>query len=197
MKKMLLASLALTALFSTQALAEDSNMYVGIDILKNSHSLTADISGYGSGSADIDSGSFKVKLGTVTNDGWRVQGYLELLTYDQTLFDDTNDALMEFGLDVIKGFEITPEFTPFIQAGVGFGFMSIEEATEDSISEFSIKIGAGVAYKIVPAFELIAGIDFQYRSWQDLTLIDGWGNTATLETSEKNTKLYLGANLHF
>ena len=193
---MLLASLALTALFSTQALAEDSNMYVGIDILKNSHTVTKDSSSSASMSKDIDSNSFKIKLGTVSENGWRVQGYLELLTYDTTLFDNTNDTLMEFGLDVIKGFEITPEFTPFIQAGFGFGFMSIEEASEDSISEFSIKIGAGVAYKIVPAFELIAGIDFQYRSWQDVTYIDAW-DIATLETSEKNTKLYLGANLHF
>ncbi len=197
MKKILATTLLATTLFSTQALAEGSDMYVGVDILKNSHSLSAEISGYGSGDIDVDSSSFKIKLGTVSDNGWRVQGYLEFITYDETLFDNTNDSLMEFGVDIIKGFEVTPEFSPFIQAGAGFGFMSIEDATEDSISEFSLKVGAGVMYKVVPAFELIAGVDFQYRSWQDLTLYDGWGNTATLETTETVTKLYLGANIHF
>jgi len=197
MKKTLLTALLATTFLSTQALAEGSDMYIGIDILKNTHSITTDISGHGSSSKDFDSNSFKIKLGTVSENGWRVQGYFEALTYDKTLFDDTNDALMEFGVDVIKGFEMTPEFTPYIQVGAGFGSMSIKDASEDSISEFNLKIGVGVAYKIIPAFELIAGADLQYKSWQDLILTDGFGNTTILETTEANTKLYIGGNFHF
>ena len=197
MKKILLASLALTSILSTQALAEESDMYVGVDILKNTHSITADISGHASSSQDFDSNSFKIKLGTVSENGWRVQGYFEVLTYDKTLFDDTNDGLMELGVDVIKGFDITPKVTPFIQVGAGFGVMSIKEATQDSISEFSLKVGVGIAYKIVPSFELIAGADLQYRAWQEIIYYDLLGDTVTRQTTESNTKLYIGGNFHF
>jgi opacity protein-like surface antigen len=197
MKKTLLATLLVTTFFSTKALAEGSDMYIGIDILKNTHSITADISRHGSNSQDVDSNSFKIKLGTVSENGWRVQGYFEVLTYDKTLFDNTNDGLMELGVDVIKGFEMTPKFTPFIQVGAGFGIMSIDDAVEESISEFSLKAGVGIAYKIVPAFELIAGADLQYRSWQDIVYYNPWGSDITRKTSESNTKLYVGGNFHF
>jgi len=191
MKKMLLASLALTTLLSTQALAEGSNLYVGFDIIQDSHTFTFEGNG-NSADADLDSAGFKLKIGTVSDNGWRFQGYFENITYDETVFDSTHDSLSEIGFDVIKGFEITPKFTPFLQGGLGYGWMDVDGYSEDSISEFNLKIGLGVAYKIIPAFELIAGADLQFRSWQDIEVLG-----TTIETTEANTKLYVGGNFHF
>jgi len=191
MTKMLLASLALTTLFSTQALAEGSDLYVGFDIIQNSHTFTFEGNG-NSSDADLDSSGFKLKIGTVSDNGWRFQGYFENITYEETLFDNTHDSLSEIGFDVIKGFEITPEFTPFLQGGLGYGWIDVDGYSEDSIAEFNLKIGVGVAYKIIPAFELIAGADLQFRSWQDIEVIG-----TIIETSESTTKLYVGGNFHF
>jgi len=209
MKKMLLIAFIAITLFSTEILAgenldkdalntESFGFYVGLDVLKDSHSFTADSHKLSSFSTNIDSNSFKIKLGATTDNGWRLQGYVEFITYDETLFDASNDELLEFGIEVIKGFQIAPKWSPFIQVGMGSGVMTIEGYDEDSISEFNFKIGIGVAYKIIPAFELIAGADLQYRTWQDISFLSAdFLETYTVSIHETNTKLYVGANFHF
>ncbi|QOY54908.1 outer membrane beta-barrel protein [Candidatus Sulfurimonas marisnigri] len=192
MKRLIATALLGSSLLATQVMAEEPSTYIGLDIASNSNSFTLDVNGFGSADFDDDSSGFKLKFGTVSNNGWRVQGYFQRETYDETLFDNTNDALNEIGFDVIKGFEVTPEFSPFLQVGLGYGWMSVEGYDESSIAELSLKIGGGVMYKIVPSFEIIAGVDFQYRKWQDIQIIG-----VTVSTTEDTTKLYVGANFHF
>ena len=194
MKKIITAMLITAGI--TSSLAAESNLYVGLDLINSSNTFTVDVAG-GSADVDDDSSGFKLKFGSALSDGLRVQAYFLRETYDETLFDDKNDVLNEIGLDLIKGFEVTPEFSPFIQAGIGYGWMDVEGLSETSIKEVSVKIGAGVMYKVTPAFELLAGIDFQARAWQDIELFIPNYGTVTVETSEKSTKLYIGANVHF
>ncbi|MFT5660721.1 MAG: opacity protein-like surface antigen [Sulfurimonas sp.] len=190
MKKIIMGTALIVSIFTTQAFA-GSNTYVGIDMISSGNTLTRD-SSFGSVSADIDSKAFKLKLGVKRNNGWRFQGYYLRETYDIALFDLTNDTLNEIGVDIIKGFEVTPEFSPFIQAGVGVGSMSVTGYAESSILEYNFKVGAGMMYKVIPQLELIAGVDLQYRAWQDIQT----GYTI-YSTTEKNTKFYAGMNYHF
>ncbi len=189
----MLGIILLTSIATTQTLAEESDLYVGLDIVGSSNTFTRKV-GNVSVDADNDSSGFKLKFGTVQNEGWRVQGYYLHETYDKPVFllDNESDVLNEFGLDIIKGFEVTPKFSPFIQAGLGFGSMKVQGYDRSSANEVSFKLGAGLMYKVTPAFELLAGIDFQGRSWSDIIV-----GPVTLETSESSSKLYLGANLHF
>lgn len=191
MKKIIVGAFLGCSLLSTQVLAKDTNMYVGLDVLKSNNTFTLEANG---ASVDVDSNSqaFKLKLGWILNNDWRTQIYFLNEKYDDTLFDASNDKLNELGLDFIKGFEITPEFSPFIQAGFGYGWMNVDGYTEDSIAEFNLKAGAGVMYKVIPEFELLAGVDFQYKKWQDIKI-----GSVTVETSENSTKFYVGANYHF
>jgi opacity protein-like surface antigen len=194
MKKIITAMLITAGI--TSSLAAESNLYVGLDLINSSNTFEFTAGSF-SEEWDNDSSGFKLKFGSALNDGWRLQGYFLHETYDETIFDDKNDALNEIGLDLIKGFEVTPEFSPFIQAGIGYGWMDVEGLSETSIKEVSVKIGAGVMYKVTPAFELLAGVDFQVRKWQDIELFIPNYGTYTVETSEKSTKLYIGANVHF
>jgi len=191
MKKIVTSVLLGVSLLATSALAEETALYVGLDVFTSSNTFTVKALGQ-SADGDFDSDGFKLKFGSTLDNGWRVQGYYLHETYDETLFDDKNDAFNEIGIDIVKGFEVTPEFSPFVQVGLGYGWMDIEGYSETSIKAVSVKIGAGVMYKITPEFEAIAGVDFQARSWQDIEL-----GTTTIETSEKSTKFYIGANLHF
>jgi hypothetical protein len=61
-----------------------------------------------------------------------------------------------------------------------------------TINSFSIKLGAGVMYKITTNFELLAGLDLQARGWEDIAFL-----TTTIKTSETSSKLYIGVNFHF
>ena len=189
MKKIIMGAALAASLLTTQASAD---MYMGLDMLSSSNTFTLDVNRLGSASADLDSKAFKLKIGSINNNGWRVQGYYLRETYEQTLFDASNDQLNEIGMDIIKGFEVTPEFSPFIQAGIGFGWMDVVGYTEDSMKEYSLKVGAGVMYKVIPQVELVAGVDFQHRAWQDIQV-----GSYTLTTTEKSTKLYAGINYHF
>lgn len=191
MKKMIIAVTLVTSLMTANAMAEN-DMYVGLDVITSNNDFTVDVNNLGSASGKLDSAGFKLKLGANASDGWRVQGYYLRETYDLPLFDSTNDALNEIGVDVIKGFEVTPKFSPYIQAGLGFGWMDVVGYSEDSIKEYSLKIGGGVMYKVIPELELLAGVDFQYRGWQDIQV-----GSYTLSITEKSTKLYAGVNYHF
>ncbi len=193
MKKILVGALLGCSLLSTQVLAENKNMYIGLDYSKNNNTLSADLTnGYYINDSANDSSGFKLKIGMISESGWRFQGYYQRETYDKTIFDSSNNQLSEFGLDIIKSFEVTPEFYPFIQAGLGYGTMDVNGYTSSSISSVSFKVGAGVIYKIVPAFEIMAGLDFQARSWQEIKYTN-----YDAAVTEKSTKLYLGANFLF
>jgi opacity protein-like surface antigen len=192
MKKIIATTVLGLSIFSAQLLAEDS-VYVGLDALSSSNTFTVKNDSTGA-EADIDDDSkgFKLKLGVEYESGWRLQGYYLNETYDTPVFDDTNDVLNEIGIDFIKGFEVTPKFSPFVQFGMGYGWMNVDGYTDDSITAVSMKIGAGAMYKVTENIELLAGVDLQYRRWQDISI-----GTTTYEISEKSTKLYAGLNFHF
>lgn len=191
MKKIVTSALLGASLLTTNALAEDSELYVGLDLFTSSNTFTLEALGT-SVDGDNDSDGFKLKFGTVSDEGWRVQGYLQHEVYGEALYDDKNDVLNEIGVDIIKGFEVTPEFSPFIQVGLGYGWMDVEGYSETTANEVSLKLGVGAMYKVTPIFEVIAGVDFQHRTWSDLQI-----GTVTIDISEKSTKAYIGANIHF
>jgi len=190
MKKIILAAGLAASLLTTQAMA-DKDMYVGLDIVSSSNEFTLDNS-LVSVSGDDNSEALKFKVGSTGNDGWRYQFYYLRETYDMPVFDASNDVLIEIGYDIIKGFKVTPKFSSFIQAGVGFGWMNVTGYTESSWKEYSLKIGAGVMYELVSQVELVAGIDLQHRQWQDINV-----GFYTIDTTEKSTKLYAGINYYF
>ena len=188
-----MSSIVLASLLTTSALAEDSGLYVGLDLSTSSNTFSLDnVTTGASADVDDDSDGFKLKFGANLDEGWRVQGYFQHETYDLPVYDNTNDELNEIGVDFIKGFEVTPEFSPFIQAGLGYGWMDVEGYSESTANSVSLKLGAGVMYKITPTFEAIAGIDFQYRNWEDAKIL-----SQTVEIDETSTKFYIGANIHF
>jgi len=196
MKKIVIAALLGSSIMSTQVLAKDS-VYIGLDILTSNNEWTVDASNSANGASasadfDDDSTGFKLKVGIEGSDGWRFQGYYLGETYDETVFDDTNDYLNEIGVDIIKGFEVTSKFSPFIQVGIGYGWMDVEGYTDDSINAVSMKVGGGAMYKVTENIELLAGIDLQYRKWEDIEI-----GTVTIETEEESVKLYAGINYHF
>jgi hypothetical protein len=135
-----------------------------------------------------------VKLGLLTYDGWRVQGYYLNETFDDPLFDPYHDELSEMGIDLIKAFEGSSGIAPFIQGGVGIGWMNIDPALyhDDSTSEYSLKFGAGLLFWLSPALDLVVGADLQYRGWDDLR--DSLGR---IETEDTSARLYLGMNVYF
>lgn len=191
MKKTMITIMLAASLFTANALAEESTVYLGLDVVGSDNTFTQKL-GAVSLDVDDDSKGYKLKFGASLSEGWRVQAYYQRETYDIPVYDNTHDVLNEIGADVIKGFEVTPEFNPFLQAGMGLGWMKVNGYADNTANTLSLKLGAGLMYKFTPVFEGIAGIDLQYRDWEDVETFLG-----TIELSETSSRFYIGANFHF
>lgn len=193
MKKIIAGALLGCSLLSTQSLAEGTNVYIGIDAIKSINTFKYESDNYSSATeVKSDSNAAKLKLGWIMENGLRTQIYYLKERYDNELFDTTNDTLTEVGIDFIKDFELSPVLSPFIQVGVGYGWMEIDGYSESTINETNAKIGGGLIFKTTPKLEIITGIDIQYKKWSDRKV-----GSYTLQTHEDSTRYYVGANYHF
>ncbi|MEJ2501068.1 MAG: hypothetical protein P8Y65_08105 [Campylobacterales bacterium] len=200
MKKPAAFILAALSTLYVNSWAGPSDLYVGLDVFGGNNDFDVDVSGsiYGSGSFDDDSKGFKLKFGALLVNDLRLQGYLQSENFDDPIFDNTNDQLVEIGIDLIKEFIVSPELSPFIQGGIGYGAMDLDRYyyTDDAINEINLKVGLGLMFRVTPAVELLAGVDFQWRRWSDITYDDGY-DYFNVETKDSSQRYYGGVNFHF
>ncbi len=179
-----------------------TKLYVGLDVFKGESSAEGTIkSSYFGGTVaeldeDFDQDGFRVKLGAELENNWRLQGYFKNEDFD--LFDESVYGL---GFDLIKAFQASDKFHPFIQAGIGYDWTKLPkdssfEFTEDSLGAVNFKLGLGAAYKITNTIEVLGGLDWQYRTWQDIELV-GFYEKLTIDQEDTSKSLYLGLNIFF
>ena len=195
-KSILLVPLLLFGL-SQNALAERATLYIGLDLFGSWNAF--DFEAHGDHERPhIDGSGFKLKFGALLEEGFGLQGYVLGETFDEPLFDYSNDQLFEMGLELTKAFYASPYVFPFIQGGFGFGSMPLDSAyypDDDAIGEYSFKIGAGLLFRIAPQVELLTGIDLQWRTWQDIVYT--YPSRTTLTTEDISQRFYVGANFLF
>ena len=189
MKKIITTILLSAGLLATQASAEESKMYVGLDLGTSINTFNVD----GGNDIDSDSINFKLKYGYRLDTDLTLQGYYQYESFDDGVYDKpSSDTLNEIGVDLIKSFDVKSEFTPFAQVGIGYGLMSVDEYSESGASEFGLKIGGGVIYSLTPEFDLLAGVDLQYRNWTDVVQ-----SSTSYDVDETTIQFYIGSNFNF
>ena len=196
MKNKILLGLAASSLVASAALAD---VYVGVEYGVASNTTEKEYTGLVNRTYDYDNNykDIKLKVGAGEDGGVKLQGTLSFISYDETSFDKTNKDYIEFGLDLIKEFEVNKQFYPFIKGGMGVGAMDVEGYTEDSILAVSFNLGAGLSFKATDNISLLAGVDYVYRKWQDVENKFGWLGTVTRSTADSGIKPYIGVNFQF
>ncbi|WP_345989214.1 hypothetical protein WCX18_02300 [Sulfurimonas sp. HSL1-2] len=197
MRKSMLFIPLLLGTLSANAWAQRADLYFGLNLFGSENKFDFEANGYHE-RPSIGSKGFALKFGAVLYDGWRLQGYLLGELFDEPLFDYSNDELYELGLDVMKTFETYSALMPFIQAGIGSGSMRLDSyyyPDDDRINELSLKIGAGLIFRIAPQLELMGGVDFQWRTWQDITYYTP--SYTKLSTDDNSVRYYGGINFLF
>ncbi|OHE17109.1 MAG: hypothetical protein A2540_01580 [Sulfurimonas sp. RIFOXYD2_FULL_37_8] len=193
MKNKILLSLLVSGLLSSAAMAD--GIYVGVEYGMASNETEVD-DGSASYKGDNDYKDFKFKVGYGEDGGFKGQIGLSFISFDETVFDDENSDLIEVGFDVIKEFEVTKNFYPFVKIGFGVGSMSVDGYEDSSIYEVSFNVGAGISFKATDNLYLIGGVDYVGRKWQDIE-VAGYYVPSTITTTESGFKPYVGLNYKF
>lgn len=194
---------AASAVFVISALhAEKSELYVGLDLFMAANHFNTDVSGSidKTDTMRVDSSGFKLKFGTLQNYGLRFQGYFQYEQFEDPLFDPYNDGAVEVGLDLIKGFDVSEAFIAFVQGGVGYGWMQMDNddyADKEIMEQINLKVGVGLIYKITPEIEANLGIDLNLRRWSDIEYRTATNHYYKSETSDSGPRYYIGANYQF
>jgi|GEM_PF-3068944 len=158
----------LTSLIVSGALMSD--MYVGVEY-GAALSKTKIKDDFGSVKGDNDYKDIKRKFGAGSDGESKTQVTLSFISFDEKIFDNKNNDLIEIGIDAINKFEVTKNFYPFLKTGVDFGFMDIEGYNKNRIRELYFNIGVGISYKVIDHIYLVSGIDYVDRKWQNIEKI--------------------------
>jgi opacity protein-like surface antigen len=182
----------------TGALMAESSFYVGFDFGKadNTDKHTSEDISLKNQNSYSDS---KIKLGIQADGTTDFQLTFSKISYDEgVLRGSTGSKLYEVGLDIIKEFEVTSSLSPFIKLGVGYGKMDTQSSAYGNVNEFSTNVGIGLSYKLIEHIYVLAGVDYIYRHWNDISINQvPPASSITEETRGSAIKPYIGLNYKF
>ncbi|MDX4026840.1 outer membrane protein [Aliarcobacter skirrowii] len=195
MKKLVTAGIVASTLLLTNASA-DTKWYAGVEPGSTSNKEKVEDSYGDSITWDNNYKDIKFVVGKGTGDDWYTQLYLSKITYDEIHWFSKDDKALEIGVEAIKQFKVHEKVYPFLKFGLGIANMDTDQdiIVESSISAVSLTLGAGVDFKVTENISILGGLDYNYKSWQDVE--DGWGGD-TISTSDSGTRFYVGANYRF
>ena len=188
LKKIGLASLVLSSsLFA--------GSYIGADFGYAKSDTTKSISGITSGDSTVSNDYTDISLifGTGDNGGVKIQGRLNFVSYDKEVFQD-GDSFIEIGVDAIKEFSVSSSLYPYIIAGLGGDYMSVDDNYYNQSIVYGVEFnaGAGINFMATDQLGVIFGIDYKYRTWQDVDY-----GIVTLSTHDSGFEPYLGVRYSF
>jgi opacity protein-like surface antigen len=133
-------------------------------------------------------------FGTGEDGGFKIEGRLGIISYSETIYNPDSSTLFEIGVDGIKEWQIDEMFFPYLKAGLSGGYISLDENYYDSplAASFSLNAGLGLSIKATDKMNVVVGVDYVYRKWQDVDI-----GFLTLSRDGRGFKPYLGVNIGF
>jgi opacity protein-like surface antigen len=195
-------TLCLSTTISTPAISAERThtysqprTYVGIDVfsgksnldltLRNSYSSVSD-------NKDFDQTGIRLKLGACLADNTRFEVYIKNEHFKEA-FDN---HVYGFGLNAIKSFPLDNKLAPFILGGFVADSTKLNDtvSSNDNLNALGFKLGGGVLYPLNTQIEIMAGLDWQYRKWKDIS----FSHSSTIAEQKDTSKtLYAGINFLF
>ena len=146
-----------------------------------------------------DSSAVKINYGIGSKlNNLIIQTYLLFEEYDNGINQPTSSKYSEFGVELIKGIDITRDISTFAKIGIGTGsydYTYTNDANQDgSLSSWNVKVGLGLMYKF-SMFDFHVGLDYQSKSLEDIYYSTPINESLQIE--ESSTKMYIGTNIWF
>jgi len=189
-----------SAVSESSGQSASSFSYLYGDFFSGSTDIEATGRGYGvsiSASDSLDRKGFRLGLGSKAANGIGYDVYFE-----GEDVEDFDNSVIGFGASIRKVFLAPGEIQPFLKLGVGFGSTELEDGDGITFQDESRQgyvnffAGLGIEKRINQDVELHAGLDFGYRSWDDVEVTDGYA-TVTVEQDDKPRSLYIGLKKQF
>jgi hypothetical protein len=179
------------------AMSSDSApFYAGVDIIHSFNSVSTQLHDRTTTTTD-NSNAIAIKGGWLFDGGWRMQGYFLHEKYDQSpLINSSSDTMNEIGATVIKTFETSSTFWPYVSLGGGYGWMDVNGYDTSSLDSMAVTVSVGAIYKASKKIELLAGVGLEGRTWNDVGVAET-GGRASLGLSESAVTLSVGFNYLF
>ncbi|WNJ95759.1 outer membrane beta-barrel protein [Vibrio ruber] len=172
--------------------AEGAGISVGIDYAVSHNTFKLEGNNINT-ETDDNSSSVGLNLGILQGQDGKWFFSYQHESFDEPTYDATSDTLNYFSLGYQRNFMLNAPLSPYIKGSLGYGKIDINGYDQSSATINGFRIGAGISYSIQPQLFLLAGIDYQYRSWDSLYL--GHGNV--IEISETSFIGNVGIEYHF
>ncbi len=210
MKKIISSLLVIASLAVAQEGSTGGGVYIGLDVGAANVDRTFEVSGngysYKSSTGDDRTTTGAVKVGFGKFEENRLEISLQQYTSNkesgsdtQTLFNSSNT--LGVGVDYLVTMpSVSKVVMPFIKLGVNvtradIGFNVKAQGNDertDTLYALGGTAGAGLTFQITNFLDVLAGYDYTYRRWQDMT-----SGPYTLKTHDEVQKIYAGLNLRF
>ncbi len=186
-KELALAGILLSATYLS------ADTYIGLNLAKGLSTNTVSVGGTDV-DEDNDYTNISFIVGTGEDGGFKIQGRLNIVQLDLPIYDDTHDTLVEIGIDGIKEWEVSPTLYPYVKAGLAAGSIGTDETyySESTAMEFSLNAGFGLSFKVNDNVDILGGIDYVYRKYQDVDV-----GLLTISTTGTSFEPYIGMRYSF
>ncbi|EDZ61840.1 outer membrane beta-barrel protein [Sulfurimonas gotlandica] len=181
MKKIILFSLLITSLYSSEA-----KVYMGIGggYMHETFSDAASTTN----AAEIG----KIKIGYGIREAYAIEFSFDYLKNDANIFSTTGKDSDKFGMNVelVKAFDWDILINPYFKAGFGAGYFDINHASKNSLNYGTFNVGLGFFIPINEHFDIEVGYDYKYVSYEKLTATSD-------EVNSHMNGAYAGFNVRF
>jgi opacity protein-like surface antigen len=197
MKKFNLLITASILVLSPPANAE---LTFGLDLIQDfgDRNFSLNNSNYNTSDVVADSTGYRLKLSLGAIDENRAELYFS--QYDVDDSSQFNDSMeWDLGMNYIFTFLQKP-FIPFVKVGFGLGqadtdlnFIKDSGDTTDNILNSHLNLGGGLSYSFTDNLAVTAGLEYIYRSWQDVE----YNNDLTLSRTDSVFRFGVGVDVTF
>ena len=184
MKKIIFLLLVSISLYS------DAKTYLGLNYGQLNENFTTE-------DAKTSSQFVTLKAGYGLREAYAVEIYLEYAKNESKIFSSDPSVSVDgdkysINVELVKTFDLDIYVLPFIKAGFGAGFLTIDRTLDDKLSFGSFNAGTGVYIPLTDNFDFELGYKYKSFSYEALDLI----SSKIIHESESSS-VYFGFNVRY
>ena len=135
-------------------------------------------------------GSIKFGYGDIR--AYAIEIALNYIDNRSKIFSSKDSQRIGGDMTLLKAFNFTNLFYPYLKAGFGAGEMKVKRSLENKVAYSSYNIGGGIFLPLLEHIDFEAAYEYRYASYQSVDLI-----ATKLHLKSHINQIYFGINYRF